>query len=198
MKCASLLLCRFFYRIRVNVIVTGRNDLALGMIEMLRRVLNPQRLRVRVVEWVPNHIEPITVCQLRCLVPLIRREADGLPSTAALHLDSADTSNRITIASLWIGRADTAHIESNFQVPYALTLEPTGSLEGDDHILSGHFAFAPHFRVEIVEGDTDLLFDGACRREYQRSGDVADGRAWPTSVSASPQGVPCASVLGKL
>ena len=72
------------------VIVTGRNDLALGMIEMFHWVLNPQWFGVGIVERIPNHIEPIAVRQLRRLVPLVRSESDGL--TALTPRDHHKTS----------------------------------------------------------------------------------------------------------
>src|SRR5579864_428558 len=151
--------CCVFNCLGRDVIVACRNDLPLGMIEMLYRVLNPQWLGVGIVERTPNHIKPITVCELRRLVPLVRREADWLATAAALDLDATNAGDRVTVPRLRIGWAEAAHVKSNLQVTYALAFETTACLVGNHNILSGYFTFASNFRVEVVKHGPDLLFD---------------------------------------
>src|SRR5580700_4831194 len=137
-------------RIRRNVIVASRNNLALGMIEMLRRVLNSHWLSVGVFQRVPNHIEPITIRELCCFIPLIRRKADWLTTASALYLDTTNTGDRIAVACLRISRAKAAHVEPYLQMPHTFALEPPARFVSNDHILGGNFRHAAYFWVEVI------------------------------------------------
>ena len=97
------------------------------MIEMLRRVLNPQWLGGGIVERTPNYIEQIIVCELRCLVPLIRREADGLTTASAFDLNATNTGHRITVPGLRISRTKAAHIKTNLQMDELLYPQSSSS-----------------------------------------------------------------------
>lgn len=153
-------------RIRRNVVVAGRNDLALGVVEMLRRVLNSHWLSVGVFEGVPDHIEPITVRELCCFIPLIRRKPDRLTTASPFDLDATNTGDWVAVPRLRISRAEAAHVKTNLQVPHTFALKPPTRFVGDDYVLSGYFGPAPHFGIEIIKRRTDLFFNGARARQY--------------------------------
>src|SRR5437763_1696325 len=119
-----LLFSSALYRIRGNIVITGCNDLAFSMIEMFCGILNSHWFGFGILEWIPNHIKPITVGELRCLVPLVRCEANGLTTAATFHLDAANARNRISISGLRIGRAEATQVKANLQVSDTLALEP--------------------------------------------------------------------------
>jgi len=101
-------------------------------------------------------------------------QLNRLTALTPFDFNTPNPGDRITIASLWIGRADTAHVKPNLLVPNALALETTTCFIGDDDILRGYFAFAAHFRVKVVEDGANLFFNGARAREYQGRSDMAD------------------------
>src|SRR5271157_949135 len=101
------------------------------MVEMLRWILNHYRLAVGTVERVPHHVQPVTIAELRRLVPFVRRETHRLSSATAFDLDTPNPCDRIAITSLRISRADTSYIKSDFEVPDALTLESSCGLVGN-------------------------------------------------------------------
>ena len=167
------------YRVGRNVVVACRDNFPLGMVEMLRRVLNPHWLRVWIVERIPNHIEPIAVSELRRLVPLVRREADGLAAPTPFDLDAADAGDRVTVAGLRVSRSEAANVKTDLQMPDTLALESSP----DSWAITTSSAAISDLRrtsgSRSSSAATDLLFNGpacwATRRRWQRG---VQGHAW--------------------
>ena len=74
---------------------------------MLCRILDHDRHRVGIVQGIPDHVEPEGIAELLGLVPFVRGQADRLPPLSALDLDTTDSVNRIAIAGLTVGGAET-------------------------------------------------------------------------------------------
>ena len=93
------------------------------MIEILHWILNHNWFAVGTVERIPNHIQPVTIAELRRLVPFICRETHRLSSASAFDLNTSNPGDRIAVARLRVSRTDTAYVKSDFEVPDALTFE---------------------------------------------------------------------------
>src|SRR5437879_6535798 len=92
------------------------------MIEVLRWIPNSKWLRVGLAERVPDHVEPVRVAELGGLVPLVRRQADGLTTRASLRLNPADSVNGIAVSCLRVSGPEASYVESDLKMPHALAL----------------------------------------------------------------------------
>ena len=91
-----------------QIMVPGGGDLPSGVVQALGGVPDHQRSRIRFVQRVPDHVEPVGVPELPGLEPLVRGQPDGLAALAALDLDAAHAGHRIPIAGLRVRRRQTA------------------------------------------------------------------------------------------
>src|SRR5438067_2453979 len=110
------------------------------MVEVLSRVLNRYGHGFRVVERVPDHVQPVSVTELRGLVPLVGGQPHGLSATSPLHLDAPDPANRVSVARSGIRRREAPDVEADLQVPDALALPIARALVSDDDILRRQLA----------------------------------------------------------
>src|SRR5581483_4367372 len=131
------------------------------MVEMFDWVLDANRFGIGLAKRVPNHIQPVAIAELGCLIPLVCGQPNRLTAPPAFHLNPPDTGHGIAIASLWVGWADAADVEANLEMSHALTFKSSGSLVGNDNVLGGDFALPPCFGIQFVKSGADLLFDGA-------------------------------------
>src|SRR5438477_652322 len=120
-----------------DVIVPGGDHLALRVVEVLRRVSDDERLRVGVLERVPDDVEPVALPELGGLVPLVGGQPDRVSLGPALDLDPPDALDRVPVAGLRVGRAQAADVEADLEMPDPLDLPPSGRLEGDDQVFGG-------------------------------------------------------------
>ena len=142
-----------------DIIVSGRHHFSLYMVEVLCRILNHCWLAARILKWVPDYVQPIAISELSSLVPLVRREANGLPSTATLDFDPSDPSDWVTVAGLWVGWADAADVKSNFLMSDTFTLEAPRCFIGDHDVFSSDLALATDLGIQVIEGRADLFRD---------------------------------------
>jgi hypothetical protein len=91
-----------------------RNNFALGVIEVLCRIADAERLGIGLPKRVPS------CCALYHSL-VVRRT--GWPRSS-FDLDTSDAFNWVAIASLHVRRPKAANVKSDFEVPHALTVPP--------------------------------------------------------------------------
>ncbi len=78
-----------FQGVGLDLEVAGRDDLPLGVLQPLGRVLDDGYLRIR-AERVPDHVEPVRRAKLLGFVPLVRRQDDAPAALPSLHFNAPD------------------------------------------------------------------------------------------------------------
>src|SRR5271157_1568981 len=100
----------------------GRDHLTFGVVEVFHGVADDKRQRIGVSERVPDDVEPVAVAELSRLVPLVRRQADGMAAGPAFGLDPPDAPHRVAESGLRVGWPQAANIETDLQVADTLAL----------------------------------------------------------------------------
>src|SRR5271166_41727 len=76
-------------RFRRYLVKSGRDDLALSVIQYLCRILDPHKFGT-VSQRIPNNVKPVGLRELLSLIPFVGGHYDVAAALAAFHLDAAD------------------------------------------------------------------------------------------------------------